>query len=66
MIIKRDGCGITLKHSENSVDLVRIGVTLIVSETDGVVRRISDTYKPHDDYTVKELSDLLWHHIKPQ
>ena len=63
MICITDSTGITLKHTIDDSDHVRIGILQISLWVDGIrrsVRNIGEQYgKPGCEFTLNELSDLL-------
>jgi len=59
MIVIQDTTGITIKKTIDDANHVRIGVTQTVLWVDGVRRNVRDNHKPHCEFTVNELNDLL-------
>jgi hypothetical protein len=59
MLIHYDTTGLTVKRSLDTAEHVRLGVTEINIFKNDRRYRIGPMMKPHDQYTVGELGDLL-------
>lgn len=59
MVIIRDTTGITIKHTIDAMDHVRIGVTQTTLWKDRYRRSVRDNVKPHGEFTLYECQDLL-------
>ena len=59
MIVITDTTGITVKSTIDDTDHVRIGTTQTACWVDGTRRNIREIGKPHCEFTINELMDLL-------
>lgn len=59
MIILTDTTGITVKRRIQDIDHVRIGVLTTALYFDNYRRSIRKNHKPHCEFTLNELQDLL-------
>lgn len=59
MIVLTDTTGITVKRRIQDRNHVRIGVTETALWYDGTRRSVRDNHKPHCEFTLNELQDLL-------
>lgn len=58
MIVQRDTTGVTVRTHTEAPFAVRLGPTRITFEIPGPFR-FRDLRKPHDEFTLNELRDLL-------